>query len=199
MGFAVEALAFKHASLQVSDGGERLASTFSLIASSILVRLAGQLCSRCRAAPMKTRCFICLEPYPCGHSVTTHCATAALLLFLPSKADSGHFSSPNISVKQHCPSPLSLSVCTMCVCGGGWVGGCTFCTQLCLHHCHCAYYVLVLVQLLVAFSISMYIMCVMFVQSYGPQGRRFTHLHNYYCNIVPSILKTLSEDSFQFH
>ena len=38
-----------------------------------------------------------------------------LLLSLPSKANSRHnFSSQNISVKQHYPSPLS--VCTVCVC-----------------------------------------------------------------------------------
>ena len=36
------------------------------------------------------------------------------LLFLPSKANSRHFSSQNISVKPHCPS--LLSVCTVCAC-----------------------------------------------------------------------------------
>ena len=40
--------------------------------------------------------------------------SGTLLLSFPSKANSRQFSSPNISVKQHCPSPLS--VCTMCVC-----------------------------------------------------------------------------------
>ena len=38
----------------------------------------------------------------------------SLLVSLPSKANSGHFSSQNISAKLHCQS--SLSVCTMCVC-----------------------------------------------------------------------------------
>ena len=37
------------------------------------------------------------------------------------RSHSRHFSSQNISVKQHCPSPLS--VCTMCVCGGRGGGG----------------------------------------------------------------------------
>ena len=36
-----------------------------------------------------------------------------LLLSLPSKSNLRHFTSRNMSVKQHCPSPLS--VCTMCV------------------------------------------------------------------------------------
>ena len=36
------------------------------------------------------------------------------ILSLPSKANSVHLSSSNISVKQHCSSPLS--VCAMCVC-----------------------------------------------------------------------------------
>ena len=37
-----------------------------------------------------------------------------MLLSLPSKSTSRHFSSQNISVKPHCPS--LLSVCTVCVC-----------------------------------------------------------------------------------
>ena len=37
-----------------------------------------------------------------------------LLLSLPSKANSRHFSSQNTPPKQRCPSPLS--VCTVCVC-----------------------------------------------------------------------------------
>ena len=40
--------------------------------------------------------------------------SGSLLLSLPSKANSRHFSSQNISAEQHCPSPLS--VCTECVC-----------------------------------------------------------------------------------
>ena len=45
---------------------------------------------------------------------------------LPSKANSRHFSSQNISVKQHCPSPLS--VCTVCVC---------VCVSVCVCVCVC--------------------------------------------------------------
>ena len=40
--------------------------------------------------------------------------SGTLLLSLPSKANSRHFSSQNISVKPHCPS--LPSVCTVCVC-----------------------------------------------------------------------------------
>ena len=40
--------------------------------------------------------------------------SGTLLLSLPSKANSRHFSSQNISAKQHCSS--AVSVCKMCVC-----------------------------------------------------------------------------------
>lgn len=40
--------------------------------------------------------------------------SGTLLLYLPSKTNSKTFSSPNVLIKQHCPSPLSI--CTMCVC-----------------------------------------------------------------------------------
>ena len=51
--------------------------------------------------------------------------SGTLLLSLPSTANSRHFSSQNISVKQHCPSPLS--VCTVCVCMHA-------CVRVCILH-----------------------------------------------------------------
>ena len=64
-----------------------------------------------------------------------------LLLFLPSTANSRHFSSQNISVKQHCPSPLS--VCTVCVCA---------CMRVCEHACMrvCILHIVMLQHLLMS-------------------------------------------------
>ena len=42
--------------------------------------------------------------------------TLLVLLSLPSKANSRHFSSQNISVKPHCPSLLSVFTVCVCVC-----------------------------------------------------------------------------------
>ena len=53
-----------------------------------------------------------------------------LLLSLPSRANSRHFSSQNISAKQHCHCPSPLSVCTICVC----VRVCV-CVTLCVTVC----------------------------------------------------------------
>ena len=50
----------------------------------------------------------------------------ALCYSRPSKANSEHFSSLNVSVMQHCPSPMS--VCTMCVCV------CCVCVCVCILH-----------------------------------------------------------------
>ena len=72
------------------------------------------------------------------------------LLSLPSKANSRHFSSQNISVKPHCPS--LLSVCTVCVC----VCMCVGISSIVFKN-PCQY---LLLLFLITFSISMYIMCV---------------------------------------
>ena len=65
---------------------------------------------------------------------------------LGSKTNSRHFSSPNVSVNPHCPSPLL--VCTMCVCGesrghvhvclqrGTCVCACA-CVRACVRVCTC--------------------------------------------------------------
>ena len=55
--------------------------------------------------------FLTLDPTSGTISPKT---SGTLLLSLPSKANSRHFYFQNISVKQHCPSPLS--VCTVCAC-----------------------------------------------------------------------------------
>ena len=69
----------------------------------------------------------------------------SLLLSLPSKANSRHFSSQNISVKQHCHSSLSVQfvcvyvcvcvcVCVCCVCARACVCVCVrACVRACVH------------------------------------------------------------------
>ena len=66
------------------------------------------------AKPMAFALFHTLAPT----SGTIFPKTSGTLLFSPPlKANSWQISSRNISVKQHCPSPLSLvSVCAVCVC-----------------------------------------------------------------------------------
>ena len=45
----------------------------------------------------------------------------------------------------------------------------------------CLRYVLAFVRLLIAFSVSMYVTCViLFVQRFEPRGRRLTNFHFYY-------------------
>ena len=83
--------------------------------------------------------------------------SGTLLLSLPSKANSRHSSSQNISAKQHCPSPLSVCMCV--------------CVYTCVHFLHsyawalvevCIMFLCVFFSLffLITFSISVYIMCV---------------------------------------
>ena len=56
------------------------------------------------------------------------------------------------------------------------------CVCVCLNPCWCLHYMSAFVNLLITFSISMYIMCVMFIPRFRgrPQGRRFTNFHYYY-------------------
>ena len=109
---------------------------------------------------------------------------------LPSKANSRHFSSQNISVKPHCHS--LQSVWTVCVCGGGGggVGGCA-----------CIFSIVMLEPLSITSSFSFFFFFFFFgggggggynilhldvryvcmlVQRFEPQGRRFTNFHYYY-------------------
>ena len=87
--------------------------------------------------------------------------SGTLLLSLPSKANSRHFSSQNISVKPHCPS--LPSVCTVYVCVRAYM-----CVRACVCVCMCIFCIIMHEHLLIytffffliTFSILMYIMCV---------------------------------------
>ena len=58
--------------------------------------------------------------------------SGTLLLFFQKQT---HFSSQNISLKQHCPSPLQVCTVCLCVCVCVCVCVCASCLQLCLNPC----------------------------------------------------------------
>ena len=92
---------------------------------------------------------------PTSGTLSPKTSGTLLLLSVPSKANSRHFSSLNNSVKQHCPSPLS--VCTVCMYVCVYIYMCASCTVLCLNPCRCVHYVLAFVKLWTTFFISIYI------------------------------------------
>ena len=106
----------------------------------------------------------------------SHKTLGTLLLSLPSKANSRHFSSQNISVKSHCPSLLSVcySVCA--------------CVRACVRACVCVCVCIIMLEHLSIYSyisssfldnifhLDVHYVC-MLVQRFEPQGRRFTNFH----------------------
>ena len=121
--------------------------------------------------------FFTLPPH-IWHNLPLRRQALCCSLFLL-KANSRQFSSLNNSVKQHCPSPLSVSVCRVCVRVCTYV--CASCTVLCLNPCRCVHYVLAFVKLWTTFFLSIYIMnlCqpIIFVQHFDFEllGRCFTN------------------------
>ena len=124
------------------------------------------------------------------------------LFSLPSKANSRHFSSQNISAKQHCPSVCTVCVC-VCVGGGGvFVHMCIFCINV-LYYCKafrafkdlstlCVSWFVFLIYIFADnISISMYFMCyTMLVRRFEPQGRHLTNSrYYYYCSDYNSVLE----------
>ena len=72
----------------------------------------------------------------------------------------------------------------MCVCV------CVCVCVCCLNLCWCIHYIL-FVKLRITFSVSMYIICVTFVQRFKPWGKRFTNSHpHYYMKQVTCCLET---------
>ena len=119
-------------------------------------------CSKSNASTAKPMAFALSHILAPTSATISPKTSGTLLLSLPSKANSRHFFSQNISVKPHCPS--LLSVCTVCVC--------VFCIVTCDTLSICFLF-------LITFSISMCIMC-MLVQRFEPQGKRFTNVYYYY-------------------
>ena len=83
-----------------------------------------------------------------------------------------------LSVK-HQFTYVCVCVCA-CVCMHACVCVCEHAhiLHICLNPCWCVHYVLAFVKLWITVSISMYIMCVMFLQ----QDRHFTNFHYYWVN-----------------
>ena len=72
-------------------------------------------CSKSNASTAKSMAFALSHTLAPTSGTISPKTSGTLLLSLPSKANSRHFSSQNISVRPHCPS--LLSVCTV----GVWV------------------------------------------------------------------------------
>ena len=87
-------------------------------------------CSNSNASTAKPMAFALSHTLAPTSGTISPKTSGILLLSLLSKANSRHFSSENISAKQHCPSPLS--VCTVCVC----VCVCV-CVRACVRACVC--------------------------------------------------------------
>ena len=102
--------------------------------------------------------------------------SGTLLLSLPSRANSRHFSSQNISVKPQCPSLVSVCTVCMCVC-------------VCVRACVCVRISSIVFKnpcrnllfffLNNIFHLNVHYVCLL-VQRVEPQGRRFTNFHYYY-------------------
>ena len=87
-------------------------------------------CSKSNASTAKPMAFALSHILALTSGTISPKTSGTLLLSLPSKANSRHFFSQNISVKPHCPS--LLSVCTVCVC----VCVCV-CVRACVRACVC--------------------------------------------------------------
>ena len=80
------------------------------------------------------------------------------LFSLPSKANSRHFSSRNISVEQHCPSPYQSVQCVcvcVCVCASARARACVracmlACVRACVCVCVCILHIAMLEPLLMS-------------------------------------------------
>ena len=71
-------------------------------------------CSKSNASTAKPMAFALSHTLATTSGTISPKTSGTLLLSLPPKVSSRHFSSQNISVKPHCPS--LPSVCTVCVC-----------------------------------------------------------------------------------
>ena len=128
-------------------------------------------CSKSNASTAKPMAFAFSHTLATTSGTISPKTSGTLLLFLPSKFSSRHFSSQNISVKPHCPS--LPSVCTVCV----RVCACACaCVRACV--CVCIFCIIMLEHLsiyplfssssfLITFSISIYIMCVCLFSALG--------------------------------
>ena len=87
--------------------------TFTILPALSTLHLT-HACSKSNASTAKPMAFTLSHTLAPTSGTNFPKTSGTLLLSVPSKVNSRHFSSQNISVKPHCPS--LLSVCTVCVC-----------------------------------------------------------------------------------
>ena len=94
-------------------------------------------CSKSNASTPKPMAFAFSHTLAPTSGIISPKTSGTLLLSVPSKVNSRHFSSQNISVKPQCPS--LPSVCTVCVCVCACVRACVracVCVCVCVHLLH---------------------------------------------------------------
>ena len=139
--------------------------TFTILPALSALRQT-HACSKSNASNAKPMAFALSHTLAPTSGTISPKTPGTLLLSLPSKANSRHFSSQNISVKPCCPK--FLSVCTVCVCVHTCISSIVF-----KKNC---WYLLFLYNI---FHLDVHYVC-MLVQRFEPQGRRFTNFHYYY-------------------
>ena len=91
-------------------------------------------CSKSNVSTAKPMAFALSHTLAPTSGTISPKTSGTLILSLPSKVNSRHFSSQNISVKPHCPS--LPSVCTVCVCVCVCVCACVrACERACVRAC----------------------------------------------------------------
>ena len=139
-------------------------------------------CSKSNVSTTKPMAFALSHTLASTSGTISPKTSGTLLLSLPSKVISRHFSSQNISVKPHCPS--LPSVCTVYVCVCVCVCVCAR-THACV--CVCIFCIIMLQHLSIytfffffidIFHLDVHYVC-MLVQCFEPHGRRSTNFHYY--------------------
>ena len=145
-------------------------------------------CSDSGASPVGPVAFVLFRASAPVSGTVSPGTWGTLLLSLPSGTGARHFSSQKVSAQQHCPSPLIglYNVC-VCVCVYACVCGCIL--HIVMFKPLLMSTLLVFVKLLIAFSILMYIIRLMFIQHFEPQCRRFTNFHYYYYDTASKFFK----------
>ena len=103
--------------------------TFTVLPALSALRQT-HICSKSNVSTAKPMAFALFHTLAPTSGTISPKTSGTMLLSLPSKVNSRHFSSQNISVKPHCPS--LPSICTVCVC----VCACV-CARACLCACVC--------------------------------------------------------------
>ena len=110
-------------------------------------------CSKSNTSTTKPMAFTLSHSLAPTSGTISPKTSGTLVLSLPSKANSSHFSSHSTSVKPHCPS--LLSICTVCVCVCVCVCLCV-CVCVCVCMCVCVFCIVMLEPLSISFFSFLY-------------------------------------------